>query len=58
MSSIFDRIHDLAGKVGKGSSTDLDDRARACRTTAHPDQHLTVHKGTDDPPMLSYDWQK
>jgi hypothetical protein len=33
VSAIFDRIYDLAGKVEKGSTTDLDDRARACRTT-------------------------
>ncbi|WP_326834910.1 DUF4474 domain-containing protein [Amycolatopsis rhabdoformis] len=31
MTSVFDRIRDLAGKVESGSTTDLDDRARACR---------------------------
>lgn len=25
---------------------------------AHPDDHLTVTKGSDHPPTLSYDWQK
>jgi uncharacterized protein YukE len=25
---------------------------------AHPEQHLTVTKGSDHPPTLSYDWQK
>jgi hypothetical protein len=33
MTSIFDRIYRLADKVDKGSPTELDDRARACRTT-------------------------
>jgi uncharacterized protein YukE len=25
---------------------------------AHPDQHLSVTKGSDNPPVLSYDWQR
>lgn len=33
MSDLFEKIHHLADKVEKGSTTDLDDRARACRTT-------------------------
>jgi hypothetical protein len=30
---MFDKIYELAGKIEKGSTTDLDDRARACRAT-------------------------
>jgi hypothetical protein len=33
MTSVFDRIRVLAARVEKGSTTELDDRARACRTT-------------------------
>lgn len=33
MSSVFEKIHDLADKLEKGNPGDLDDRARACRTT-------------------------
>lgn len=31
--SVFDKIYSLADQVEKGSTTDLDDRARACRDT-------------------------
>lgn len=31
--SVFDKIHALADQVEKGSTTELDDRARACRAT-------------------------
>ncbi|WP_410641591.1 DUF4474 domain-containing protein [Amycolatopsis sp. lyj-346] len=31
--SVFDKIHALADQVEKGSPTELDDRARACRAT-------------------------
>ncbi|WP_410663948.1 DUF4474 domain-containing protein [Amycolatopsis sp. lyj-84] len=33
MSSVFDKIRHVADQVEKGSTTDLDDRARACRAT-------------------------
>ncbi|MEC3980261.1 DUF4474 domain-containing protein [Amycolatopsis sp. H20-H5] len=33
MTAIFDKIHELADQVEKGSTTELDDRARACRAT-------------------------
>ncbi|MEV6898886.1 DUF4474 domain-containing protein [Amycolatopsis sp. NPDC051372] len=33
MTAVFDKIRELAGKVEKGSTTELDDRARACRAT-------------------------
>lgn len=31
MSTVFEKIRELAGKIEKGSTTQLDDRARACR---------------------------
>jgi hypothetical protein len=33
VSAVFDKIYALADQVEKGSTTDLDDRARACRAT-------------------------
>ncbi|MFJ1767479.1 DUF4474 domain-containing protein [Amycolatopsis sp. NPDC088138] len=33
MTAVFDRIYELADQLDKGSPTDLDDRARACRET-------------------------
>jgi uncharacterized protein YukE len=33
VSAVFDKIYELADKVEKGNPTELDDRARACRTT-------------------------
>ncbi|MFF4597452.1 DUF4474 domain-containing protein [Amycolatopsis sp. NPDC001319] len=33
MTAVFDKIRELAGKVETGSTTELDDRARACRAT-------------------------
>ncbi|MEU4667528.1 DUF4474 domain-containing protein [Amycolatopsis sp. NPDC023774] len=33
MTAVFDKIRELAGKVEQGSTTELDDRARACRAT-------------------------
>lgn len=33
MSSVFDKIRQLHDQVAKGSTTELDDRARACRAT-------------------------
>jgi hypothetical protein len=41
--------------------TDMRDRLydeMARYAASHPEQHLTVHKGTDNPPTLSYDWQR
>ncbi|WP_086838010.1 DUF4474 domain-containing protein [Amycolatopsis kentuckyensis] len=41
--------------------TDMRDRMydeMARWAAAHPEQHLTVTKGSDHPPTLSYDWQK
>ncbi|WP_037370697.1 DUF4474 domain-containing protein [Amycolatopsis orientalis] len=32
MSSVFEKIRDVAGQVEKGSTADLDSRAQACRT--------------------------
>lgn len=33
MTAVFDKIYELADKVEKGSTAELDDRARACRAT-------------------------